>query len=1206
MKKFKIKKAQYQKIKMNVHTDRETNILNEIFLNAAPFIINIWDDTPKHIDTNEQSLKIFGLESKAQFIECFHDLSPECQPCGTPSKEMAVEYVNQAFQNGHVQFEWMHQTLLGEPLPTEITLVRYTRKGKNYLVAYGVDLRPVKAAIEKERESHKIIQAIMDSSPVVINLWDNEGRLLSTSEHALKLHNVASREEYIRRFGDFSPERQPNGLVSKDMIPNLLNKAYSEGYARFDWMHCTSDGYLIPTEITLMRFEIQGKPMIVGYTTDLTLVKKAMRREREVEQRLQEQEFNERIKLVFDAAPLSVTIYDENFNFIDCNIRNSHMFGFVNKDDIIAVYKENFPVLSPQFQPCGKSSVEKAQEITEQTLEKGYLQFEWMHHDRFNEPLPTEVTLVRVIYRDTYQILSFVRDLRQIKAAQEMEREAEENERNARKALEHREKLLNTLNVASEILLTADAGDTLAALMKGMEIVGRCLDLDRVQIWRNEEVDGRLHFVMRYEWLSEYGKTKEVVPNGLSVPYDNVPGWYDMFLSGCCINGPISSLTPFEASFLGFYEMVSIVCLPLFMNGEFIGFFSVDDCQYERTYTKDEMDMFASAGLMFTNVFNRNLQAEMLEAAKKTAILAEVAEESNKAKSRFLARMSHEIRTPISAVMGISEIHLQNRGLHPAIEEAFVKIYNSSNTLLTLVNDILDLSKIEADKMELMMEPYEVASMVSDVGHLHLAYMSNKNIIFNILVDENLPKILVGDVVRIKQIISNLLSNAFKYTEHGVVEFALHYNTAQLVLTIRDTGMGMTPEQVSGMKSDYTRYHEKGSNFISGTGLGMPIVYSLIQMMDARIHIESEIGNGTTITVKIPQESMGSTLLGKETVLELQQFKANPNEKRFDFTPEPMPYGSVLVVDDVDANLYVARGLLAFYSLSIELCKSGPEAIQKVEQGKTYDIIFMDQMMPEMDGAETMRALRNLGYTQPIIALTANALIGQAETFINMGFDGFISKPIQTKYLNTMLTKHIRDKHPLDAVETARAVVINNTNPALDINQYQSNADMVNMLRVDFAKRHKKTFQDITKAINAGDIKTAHFETHTLKGLAGLIFEKNLTNIANSIEYALKNKQIPTTEQLNTLEQELKHVLESINSQQQPIPIQGNGFDKARALDLLEKVKPYLESFNAQSVDFLDALNAVPETAILRKQIEDFDFGPALQSLLTLQSLLDE
>ncbi|MCL2356806.1 MAG: response regulator [Defluviitaleaceae bacterium] len=706
---------------------------------------------------------------------------------------------------------------------------------------------------------------------------------------------------------------------------------------------------------------------------------------------------------------------------------------------------------------------------------------------------------------------------------------------------EYREQLLITVNKAAEILLTANEEDTMSALMSAMELVGICVDADRVQIWRNEVIDGELHFVMRYEWLSELGKQKEEVPLGLKFPYREIPEWLDMFLKGDSINSPISQLPPRDAAFLGYYEMVSIVCLPLFLNKEFIGFFSVDDCRYEKEYTTDEMSMFASVGLMFTRVFNRVLQAherevleqekaamelagklierapifieywnpdgtmidcneklintlgvssraeyaerwfdfstavqpcgtqsqELIEKMLKAALskgtarcewtfilpdgeilsaettwvhithreismivlygldsrpirAAVEAEESSRAKTRFLARMSHEIRTPISAVLGISEIQLRTKVMPPQTEDAFVKIYDSSKTLLSIVNDILDFSKIESGKMSILVDEYYVASLVSDVAQLHQVYSETGNVAFKMRIDENMPVILLGDVLRVKQIINNLLTNAFKYTSSGSVTVALNCETTDadgltLVICIHDTGMGMPAEQIEEMRSrEFIRLHEKERPFVGGTGLGIPIVFSLVQAMDAHIDIKSEVGMGTRAVVRIPQKSAGSKVLGKEMADKLQNFEAGTwsSLKEFGFVPEPMPYGKVLVVDDVDVNLYVAEAMLEFFSLNTETVKSGQAAIDKIERGNVYDIIFMDHMMPEMDGIQATKKMREMGYTRPIVALTANALKGQAEMFMNNGFSGFLSKPLEINNLNSYLIRFIKNNHP--------------------------------------------------------------------------------------------------------------------------------------------------------------------------------------------------
>ena len=392
---------------------------------------------------------------------------------------------------------------------------------------------------------------------------------------------------------------------------------------------------------------------------------------------------------------------------------------------------------------------------------------------------------------------------------------------------------------------------------------------------------------------------------------------------------------------------------------------------------------------------------------------------NSEAKSRFLARMSHEIRTPISVVLGVSEIELQKPDLSPHLNESFVKIYESATMLLNLVNDILDLSKVEAGKMELNEAPYETVGLVGDIVNLQPILRNNKAIDFKLNVCKELPVSLAGDYIRLMQILNNLLSNAFKYTETGTVELTIGCTNqvgghTNLTVIVCDTGMGMDAMQLQNVYMDYTRFHEGQHPATVGVGLGMAIVLSLVKLMNGEIDITSEVGVGTCVTLSIPQIVSSSEVLGKDRVCDLQKLKldARAMTSNYKFTSGPMPHGKVLVVDDTETNLYVTKELLAFYSLQVETCDSGNEAIEKIRTGNVYDIIFMDQMMPELSGTETMQIMRNHGYTQPIIVLTADAILGQAEEFIRQGFNDFISKPISTRHLNAILIKYIKDKQP--------------------------------------------------------------------------------------------------------------------------------------------------------------------------------------------------
>jgi len=378
--------------------------------------------------------------------------------------------------------------------------------------------------------------------------------------------------------------------------------------------------------------------------------------------------------------------------------------------------------------------------------------------------------------------------------------------------------------------------------------------------------------------------------------------------------------------------------------------------------------------------------------------------------------------------LGITEIQLQDKALPITTKEALERIYNSGDLLLGIINDILDLSKIEAGKLELHVTQYDIASLIHDTVKLNVLRYENKPIEFKLIISKKVPLILEGDELRIKQILNNILSNAFKYTNEGQIEFELsverqeNSSTSIIIFRVSDTGQGMTAEQVSKLGDKFNRFNMEANRKTEGTGLGMNITINLIQMMKGTINIDSTPGLGSTFTVRLPQECVNDDVIGNELAENLMNMNIKNTAKirNAQITQEFMPYGRVLVVDDVETNLYVSRGLLAPYGISVDTAISGFEAVEKIRNGASYDIIFMDHMMPKMDGIEAVKIIRDLGYTRPIVALTANALAGQAEMFLKNGFDDYISKPIDIRQLNNSLNKLIRDKQPEDVLKEAR------------------------------------------------------------------------------------------------------------------------------------------------------------------------------------------
>ncbi|MCL2064284.1 MAG: ATP-binding protein [Candidatus Cloacimonetes bacterium] len=412
---------------------------------------------------------------------------------------------------------------------------------------------------------------------------------------------------------------------------------------------------------------------------------------------------------------------------------------------------------------------------------------------------------------------------------------------------------------------------------------------------------------------------------------------------------------------------------------------------------------------------------------------------ANKAKSQFLSTVSHEIRSPMNAILGIAQIELYKGNLPKKNSEALEKIYNSGHNLLETINDILDFSKIESGKLELHTVEYNVPNLLYETAQLNLVRIGSKPIEFIFDIDETLPTKLIGDEIRLKQILNNLLSNAIKYTEKGSIKLSVDFQelvenekqgqnnifTTQnekigLRFIVEDTGQGMKPEDVPKLFSEYVRFNVETNRTTEGTGIGLNITKNLVSLMEGSIDVESEYQKGSKFTVIVLQNTVQCEPIGYDISQQFRSFTYSGLKHHVDmqFQRYEMPFGKVLVVDDMETNLYVAEGLMSPYGLQIEKAKSGYEAIEKVKNGKKYDVIFMDHLMPLIDGIETTLMLRAMGCKDIIIALTANVIQGSDVLFQQNGFDDIISKPIDVKVLNDMLNKYIRDKHQFITSQT--------------------------------------------------------------------------------------------------------------------------------------------------------------------------------------------
>jgi signal transduction histidine kinase/CheY-like chemotaxis protein/HAMP domain-containing protein len=844
---------------------------------------------------------------------------------------------------------------------------------------FGILSRHIGDMVEKISEMNKTM-AVMDYLDTMIYITDLDYNLLYVNRrlvdaYQLDMDNWVHQKCYkaIRNLD------QPCSMCQiRKLLPNT-GSFMSQNYVSV-WDERISSW--IGSRIALIRW-VDGSTASFHSLNDETLKKTHEEQLREADEYTQ---------LMLDALPICCQLWDKDFNSIACNEEAIRLYGVSSKQE----YLDRFHELSPEYQPCGRLSKEMTIEMVKQALEERYCRFEWTHQNLKGEPIPSEITLVRIKHKGGYIVAGYTRDLREQKA------------------------ILNEMHAAqNDLRLARDA-----------------------------------------------------------------------------------------------------------------------------------------------------------------------AEAANRAKSTFLANMSHEIRTPMNSIVGFSELALEDY-ISSKTRGYLDNILENSEWLLQIINDILDLSKIESGKLELEHIPFDMHGIFTNSQTLIMPKALEKGIVLHFYAEPQIGRKLLGDPTRLRQVMVNLLSNAVKFTHVGTIKVSASVidsdeNSVTLRFEIKDSGIGMTAEQMGKIFEPFTQADSSTTRKFGGTGLGLPITKNIIELMGGELTVTSTLGLGTKFAFDLRFDVMK---VEEETV---DQTKVDEKRER------PCFEGEVLICEDNPMNQRVICEHLERVGLRPVIAVNGRVGVdmvrERMESGsKPYDLIFMDIQMPVMDGFEAASEITKFNTRTPIVAMTANVMDKTKDHYRMNGMDGYISKPYTAHELWECLLQYLK---PVEQ------------NTVYENKSIYTDEELNRQLMVDFVRGNQTTMVNISEAIANDDIKLAHRLAHTLKGNAALINKPALQKIAAEVEKMLKNGENQVTgESMDLLKSELNAVLDELKPllEQKKPPVRTSSLDSKSVLKLMDRLEPMLKSGNPECIRIIDKLRAVPGTEKLVEQIEDFDFKPAVTTLVNFK-----
>jgi PAS domain S-box-containing protein len=673
-------------------------------------------------------------------------------------------------------------------------------------------------------------------------------------------------------------------------------------------------------------------------------------------------EADERFRIMLDATPLGCIVWDMNFDIIDCNNETLRLFGFTAKTGLL----EKFNILSPEYQEDGIRSIDKQKAIFARVINYGRQTEKWSYQKLDGSPIPAEITVERVIRKNGDYILLYIRDLREY---QKMMRE-----------IGRQGSLLHTVNNIASILLKTDPKNFETDLWECLGLTARAGNVDKIYIWKNKISGGEIRSEFLYEWSegSSLELSREIHIEEIG---DNIPGWHDKLIKGEPFQGLTKTFPEHLRNITASQGSISVLRIPVFLQDVFWGFLGFDDCRYERKFPEDQIAILTSASLIIASAQQRNEMISNLIGVREKAL------SSTRAKSEFLANMSHEMRTPMNAIIGMTQI--AKGAPDPGKKDyCLSKIEDASNHLLGVINDILDMSKIEANRLELSKTEFNFEKILYRAVTVVNFRVEEKKQHFTVHLGEDIPRTFIGDDQRLTQVITNLLSNAVKFTpEEGSIslnssivgrdqdEQGTKFCTLQI--DVSDSGIGISPEQQDRLFRSFEQADSNTSRKFGGTGLGLAISRRIIEMMNGTIRVTSQPGCGAvfSFTVKLEQ--------GRET----------PSQPRVNWDNI-----RALVVDDDPPVLEYFSELARRFELSCDTACGGQEAVTLIEKTGGYDIYFVDWKMPGMDGNALTRYIKQRagqnGRHSIVVMISSFEWTTIEDEAKKAGVDRFLPKPL--------------------------------------------------------------------------------------------------------------------------------------------------------------------------------------------------------------------